>query len=144
MAGNFTFSMIKPRAVEQGKAGPILCIINEAGFRLEAIRMDQLSREQAEAFYTIHRERPFFGELVDFMTSGPIIAMILEKKNAVEDFRKLIGSTDPLKAGVGTIRQMFADSLQMNAIHGSDSDENAEREADFFFSRKERFRRETT
>jgi nucleoside-diphosphate kinase len=139
MDNNFTFSIIKPNAVRTGKAGPILSMINEAGFEISAMRMIQMTRGQAEGFYDIHRERAFFNDLVDFMTSGPVIVMILKHENAVDEFRKLIGATDPAKAEPGTIRKIFAVSVQMNAIHGSDSPENASREANFFFSAIDRF-----
>lgn len=139
MAENKTFTMIKPDAVENGHIGAILAKINESGFRITAMKFTQLSRKDAEAFYDIHRERPFFGDLVDYMTSGPIVAAILEKDNAVEDYRKLIGATDPAKADEGTIRKMYAESIAANAVHGSDSDENAAIEGDFFFSKRERF-----
>jgi nucleoside-diphosphate kinase len=139
MDNNFTFSIIKPNAMRTGKAGPILSMINEAGFEISAMRMIQMTKAQAEGFYEIHRERPFFKDLVEFMTSGPVIVMILKHDNAVEEFRKLIGATDPAKAEPGTIRKIFAVSVQMNAIHGSDSPENAAREANFFFSAIDRF-----
>ena len=139
MQNDITFSIIKPNAVRTGKTGPILAMINEAGFDIVAMRMVQITKLQAEAFYEVHRERPFFSSLVDFMTSGPVFAMILKHENAVESFRKLIGATDPEKAEPGTIRKIFAVSVQMNAVHGSDSDENAEREANFFFSAVDRF-----
>ncbi len=130
--------MIKPNAFRQNYTGPILAMINEAGFRIQAIKSTTLTREQAQDFYAIHRSKAFFEDLVTFMSSGPIIAMILEKDNAVDDFRKLIGNTDPTKAEAGTIRKLYAKSVQANAIHGSDSDENAKIEADFFFSTRER------
>src|SRR5574343_25147 len=136
---NRTFTMIKPDAVANGHAGKILDQIIQAGFKLVALKYTRLSEEKAGEFYAIHRERPFYGELVSFMSSGPIYAAILEKDNAVEDFRKLIGATDPSKADEGTIRQRFAKSIDANAIHGSDSDENAQIEGDFFFSADERF-----
>lgn len=139
MDGSITFSIIKPNAVRTGKAGPILAMINEAGFEIGAMKMLKMTREQAELFYAVHRERPFFGSLVEFMSSGPVIVMILRHENAVEEFRKLIGATDPAKAEPGTIRKLFAVSVQMNAVHGSDSDENAERESSFFFPNIERF-----
>lgn len=139
MNGNITFSIIKPNAVRTGKTGPILSMINEAGFEIEALKMLKMTREQAELFYAVHRERSFFDSLVEFMSSGPVIVMILRHENAVEEFRKLIGATDPAKAEPGTIRKIFAVSVQMNAVHGSDSDENAEREAFFFFPNIERF-----
>lgn len=139
MAGNITFTMIKPSAVKSNYSGPILKMINEAGFRIKAIKMTHLTRQRAEAFYAIHAERPFFGDLVEYMSSGPIIAAILEKDNAVTDFRELIGNTNPEKAAEGTIRKLYAESLTANAIHGADSDENALREGSFFFSEIEQF-----
>ncbi len=135
---NRTFTMIKPDAFANGHSGAILDIILKAGFRLIALKMTHLTPEKAGEFYAVHRARPFYGELVEFMSRGPIIAAILEKENAVADFRKLIGATDPAKADKGTIRQLFAASLGENAIHGSDSDENAQVEGDFFFSFLER------
>lgn len=135
----YTFSMIKPGAVEGNNIGAILQKIEQAGFRICAMKKTFLSKEQAEKFYEIHKERPFFGELTDFMSSGPLIPLILEKENAVEDFRDLIGATDPTKAEPGTIRAMFAKSLSQNAIHGSDSIDNAKIEADYFFSVRERY-----
>lgn len=131
--------MIKPNAVEKGFTGAILAKINEGGFRIVAMKKMKLTSEQAEAFYEIHKERPFFKDLVQFMSSGPIIAAILEKDNAVEDYRKLIGATNPDQAERGTVRNLFGTNVQMNAVHGSDSDENAEIESDFFFSKLERF-----
>jgi nucleoside-diphosphate kinase len=139
MAGNITFTMIKPDAVQDGHIGAILHKINEAGFRIVAMKLTKLSAEKAGEFYAIHRERPFYGELVSFMSSGAIVAAVLEKDNAVEDFRKLIGATDPSKAEPGTIRALFARSIGENAVHGSDSDENALIEAAFHFSRTEMF-----
>ena len=139
MATNRTFTMIKPDAVANGHAGKILDHIIQAGFKVVALKYTRLSEERAGDFYGIHRERPFFGELVNFMTSGPIYAAILEKDNAIEDFRKLIGATDPQKAEACTIRNLFAKSIDANAIHGSDSDENAEIEGNFFFGADERF-----
>jgi nucleoside-diphosphate kinase len=139
MATNRTFTMIKPDAVANGHAGKIIDHITQAGFKIVALKYTRLSNELAGNFYGIHRERSFFGELVSFMTSGPIYAAILEKDNAVEDFRKLIGATDPQKAEPGTIRNLYAKSIDANAIHGSDSDENAEIEGSFFFSQFERF-----
>lgn len=139
MTTNRTFTMIKPDAVANGHAGKILDQIIEAGFKVIALKYTQLSTEKAGDFYAIHRERPFFNDLVSFMTSGPIYAAILEKDNAVEDFRKLIGATDPQKAEAGTIRNRFAKSIDANAIHGSDSDENANIEGNFFFAENERF-----
>ncbi|MBI1342780.1 MAG: nucleoside-diphosphate kinase [Terrimonas sp.] len=135
---NRTLTMIKPDAMKKGYAGAILDMIIKAGFTVVALKQTRLSVEKAGEFYAIHRERPFFGELVDFMSSGPIIAAILEKENAVADFRKLIGATDPSKAEAGTIRKLYASSIGENAVHGSDSDENAQIEGDFFFSALER------
>ena len=139
MAGNITLTMIKPDAVKAGHIGAILQQIGEAGFQIVAMKFTQLTRAQAEKFYAVHRQRPFFDELVAFMSSGPIVAAILKKDNAVEDFRKLIGATDPAKAEPGTIRAKYGTDVGQNAIHGSDSDENARIEADFFFSQLERF-----
>jgi len=139
MNGNITFSIIKPNAIRTGKAGPILSMINEGGFVISAIKMVQMTTQQAEAFYAVHTGKSFFEGLVEFMTSGPVVVMILKHENAVEEFRKLIGATDPAKADPGTIRKTFAVSVKMNAVHGSDSDENAVREANFFFSDIERF-----
>jgi nucleoside-diphosphate kinase len=136
---NRTFTMIKPDAFEKGFSGAILDKINGAGFRLVAMKLTKLSAEKAGEFYAVHSERPFYGELVEFMSSGPIVAAILEKDNAVEDFRKLIGATNPANAEEGTIRKLYAESLGKNAIHGSDSDENAKIEGDFFFSGLEQF-----
>lgn len=131
--------MIKPDAVSNGHTGKILDQIITAGFKIKAMKYTRLSQEQAEMFYAIHRERPFFNDLVSFMTSGSIVAAILEKENAVADFRDLIGATDPKKAAPGTIRNRFAESIDANAIHGSDSDANAEIEGNTFFSKFERF-----
>ncbi len=131
--------MIKPNAVQNGFIGPILAKMNEAGFRISAMKLLKISKEQAKEFYRIHDGKPFFDGLVDFMSSGPIVAAILEKTNAVEDFRKLIGATNPEQAERGTVRELFGTNVQANAVHGSDSDENAEIEADFFFSKLERF-----
>ncbi|MBL1410289.1 nucleoside-diphosphate kinase [Sphingobacterium faecale] len=139
MATNRTFTMIKPDAVANGHIGAILNDIIAGGFKIIAMKYIQLSKETAGAFYAVHKERPFYGELVDFMTSGPIVAAILEKDNAVEDFRTLIGATDPSKAEAGTIRNKYAKSIDANAIHGSDSDENAAIEGSFFFSHFERY-----
>ncbi|MDC1024429.1 nucleoside-diphosphate kinase [Flavobacteriales bacterium] len=136
---NLTFTMVKPEAVEAGNTGAILNKIENAGFRVVAMKKILLSKERAGEFYAVHRERPFYGELVDYMSSGPIIAAILEKDNAVLDFRTLIGATDPSEAAEGTIRAVFAESKAKNAVHGSDSDENALIEADFHFSKEERF-----
>ena len=137
--GNRTFTMIKPDAMGNGHSGAILDRIIKEGFRVKALKMMKLTPEKAGEFYAIHRERPFFQELVDFMSSGPIIAAILEKDNAVNNFRKLIGATDPSKADAGTIRKLYAASVGENAIHGSDSDENAKIEGDFMFSALEQF-----
>lgn len=136
MATNRTFTMIKPDAVAD--AGAILQMIQKAGFKVIALKLTRLTKEGAGAFYAVHKERPFYGELVEYMSSGPIYAAILEKDNAVADFRKLIGATDPAKADAGTIRKLFAKSISANAVHGSDSDENAKIEGDFFFSMLER------
>ena len=137
MAGNRTFTMIKPDAVSNGHIGAILQRMNAAGFRIVSMELTRLSVAEASEFYAIHKERPFFGELVSFMTSGPIVAAVLEKDNAVEDFRTLIGSTDPKQADAGTIRADFAESIAANAVHGSDSDENAAIEGAFFFSQRD-------
>ncbi len=139
MAGTRTFTMIKPDAVGANNTGAILKMIEEAGFRIIAMKKTRLSGERAGQFYAIHKERPFFKDLCEYMSSGPIVPMILEKENAVEDFRKLIGATDPKKAEAGTIRNLFAKSIEANAIHGSDSDSNAAIEGSFFFSALEQF-----
>lgn len=131
--------MIKPDAYSAGNTGAILKMIEEAGFKVRAMKLTRLSAERAGKFYEIHKERPFYGELCAYMSSGPIVALVLEKANAVEEFRKLIGATDPAKAAEGTIRKLFAKSIEANAVHGSDSDENANIEANFFFSQFERF-----
>jgi nucleoside-diphosphate kinase len=131
--------MIKPDATSKGYSGAILDMILKAGFTIKAMKWTRLSKEQAGEFYAVHKARPFYGELVEFMSSGPIIAAILEKENAVADFRKLIGATDPAKADEGTVRKLYASSVGENAVHGSDSDENAIVESDFFFSKLERF-----
>jgi nucleoside-diphosphate kinase len=136
---NRTFTMIKPDAMNRGNAGAILDRIIQEGYRFKALKMTKLSPEKAGEFYAIHKERPFYNELVEFMSPGPIIAAILEKENAVNDFRKLIGATDPAKAEEGTIRKLYAASVGENAIHGSDSDENAKIEGDFMFSVLEQF-----
>lgn len=136
---NITLTMVKPTAMKKGYAGNILAMIIKAGFRIQAMKMMRLSKPEAEKFYEVHKERPFYGELTDFMSSGPVIAAILEKDNAVADYRKLIGATNPENAEEGTIRKLYATNIQENAVHGSDSDENAEIEASFFFSKKERF-----
>jgi len=139
MAGTFTFTIIKPLAVSKGFIGPILNMIAEAGFKIGALKMLHLTRGEAQRFYEVHVGRPFYDDLVEFMISGPIVVAVLEKENAVESYRKLIGSTDPEKAEEGTIRKKYAESMQSNAVHGSDSDENAELEATFFFPSSERF-----
>tara|TARA_Y100000589_G_C27134127_1_gene621819 strand:+ start:699 stop:1118 length:420 start_codon:yes stop_codon:yes gene_type:complete len=133
MSGNKTFTMIKPDAIESGNIGNIIQMITNAGFEIKAMKLTQLSTEQAQEFYEVHAERPFYGELVKYMTSGPIVAAILEKENAVADFRTLIGSTDPAEAAEGTIRKQYAESKGRNAVHGSDSDENANIECNFHF-----------
>ena len=137
MATNRTFTMLKPDAIENGHMGKILDMIIQAGFNVKAMKLTQLTTEQAQKFYEVHAERPFYGELVEYMTSGPIVAAILEKENAVADFRALIGSTDPAEAAEGTIRKYYAESKGRNAVHGSDSDENAEIEGEFHFSASE-------
>ncbi|MEE2771641.1 MAG: nucleoside-diphosphate kinase [Bacteroidota bacterium] len=139
MAGNRTFTMIKPDAVEDGHIGAILEQITASGFRIVAMKLTQMTTADAEEFYAIHKERPFFGELVEFMTRGPIVAAILEKENAVEDFRTLIGATNPEDAAEGTIRKKYAKNVGENAVHGSDSDENAAIEGAFHFSGREMF-----
>lgn len=136
---NITFTMIKPDAVADGHIGAILGKITEAGFKIKALKLTQLTVDDAKKFYDVHAERPFYGELVEFMSRGPIVAAILEKENAVEDFRTLIGSTNPAEAAEGTIRKMFAKSVGENAVHGSDSDENALIESKFHFSGREIF-----
>lgn len=139
MASNRTFTMIKPDAVENNYIGGILKMINDAGFKIVAMKYTKLTPEKAGAFYEVHKERPFYGELVSYMSSGPIVAAILEKENAVEDFRKLIGATNPADAAEGTIRKVYAKSIQANAVHGSDSDENAKIEGNFHFAANEVF-----
>ena len=139
MATNRTFTMLKPDAVRKGYIGQILEQITSAGFRIVAMKLTQLTTDDAKEFYAVHSERPFYGELVEYMTSGPIVAAILEKDNAVEDFRTLIGATNPTEAAEGTIRNKFATSISENAIHGSDSDENAAIEGAFHFSGREQF-----
>ncbi len=139
MSTNRTFTMIKPDAVEKGHIGAILDKITTAGFNIVSMKLTKLSQNEAEAFYAVHKERPFFGELVQFMTRGPIVAAILEKDNAVDDFRKLIGATNPAEAVEGTIRKLYATSVGENAVHGSDSDENANIEAAFYFSAREMY-----
>ncbi|MEQ9299906.1 MAG: nucleoside-diphosphate kinase [Cyclobacteriaceae bacterium] len=139
MASNITFTMIKPDAFGAGNSGAIIKMIEEAGFSIKAMKLTQLSAERAGEFYEVHKERPFYADLCSYMSSGAIIPMILEKDNAVEDFRKLIGATDPTKADEGTIRKIFAKSIEANAIHGSDSDENALIEGSFFFAQTENY-----
>lgn len=139
MATNRTFTMLKPDSIENGNIGNILQMITDAGFSIKAMKYTQLTESQAKEFYTVHAERPFYGELVEYMTSGPIIAAILEKDNAVVDFRTLIGATDPSEAEEGTIRSKYAESKGRNAVHGSDSDENAAIEGNFHFTGAEIF-----
>ena len=136
---NRTFTMIKPDGVANNYIGPILAKINEAGFRIVAMKYTMLTPERAGEFYAVHKARPFYTDLIKYMSSGPIVAVILEKDNAIDEFRKLIGATDPAKAEKGTIRNLFAKSIEANAVHGSDSDENAAIEGNFFFSGTERF-----
>ena len=138
MAGKITFTMIKPSAFKSNYTGAILKMINDAGFVIKAMKVTRLSKEQAGAFYEIHKGKPFYESLVNFMSSGPIVAAMLEKDNAVDDFRTLIGATNPANAAEGTIRKLYAVSLEENAVHGSDSDENALIESGFFFSQTER------
>ena len=137
MSGNRTFTMLKPDTVVSNNIGNVTQMITDAGFVIKAMKLTQLSKDQAKEFYSVHKERPFYGELVEYMTSGPIVAAILEKDNAVEDFRNLIGSTDPSEAEDGTIRKKYAESKGRNAVHGSDSDENAQIEADFHFNKED-------
>ena len=139
MAGNITFTMIKPTAFKNNYAGGILKMINEAGFVIKAMKMTRLSAIQAGQFYAVHKGKPFYESLVGYMSSGPIVAAILEKENAVEEYRALIGATNPENAADGTIRKLYATNLQQNAVHGSDSDENAIIESDFFFAKIERY-----
>jgi len=139
MSGNVTFSMIKPDAVKDGHTGAILKMIEDAGFRIVALKKTLMTRELAAKFYEVHADKGFFGDLLRVMSAGPIYAFILEKENAVADYRKLIGSTNPANADAGTIRKLFAKSLESNAVHGSDSDENAALESAFFFAGTERF-----
>ena len=139
MPTNRTFTMIKPDAVKDGHSGAIIKMIEEAGFRIVAVKKTQLSAERAGEFYAVHKERPFYNDLCKYMSSGPIIPMILEKENGVTDFRTLIGATNPANADEGTIRKLFAKSMEANAIHGSDSDENAAIEGNFFFAHIEQF-----
>lgn len=139
MSGNTTFTMIKPKAITDGNMGNIIAKIIEGGFGIKALKYTKLTKEQAMNFYAVHSERPFYNDLVKFMTSGPIIAAILEKENAVEAYRKYIGATNPAEAEPGTIRALYATSIEANAVHGSDSDDNAVIEGNFFFSEFERF-----
>ena len=139
MAGNITLTMIKPDAVAAGHSGKIIDLIIQSGFKIQAMKLSRLSKEKAEEFYAIHKERSFFNDLIKFMTEGPVIAAVLEKDNAVEDFRKLIGATNPANAADGTIRKLYAKDIERNAVHGSDSDENAQIEASFHFSGLERY-----
>lgn len=139
MSGNRTFTMLKPDAIENGHMGKIIDMIIQAGFSIKAMKFTRLTEEQAKKFYEVHAERPFYGELVEYMTSGPIVAAILEKDNAVADFRALIGATDPAEAAEGTIRKYYAESKGRNAVHGSDSDENAAIESKFHFADSEVF-----
>ena len=139
MTTNLTFTMLKPDTIRKGNIGAILEKINASGFKITAMKLTQLSKRDAERFYAVHKERPFFNDLIAFMTSGPIVAAILEKENAVEDFRALIGATNPQEAAEGTLRKTFADSTGENAVHGSDSDENAAIESAFHFSEREMF-----
>lgn len=139
MTGNKTFTIIKPCAVKNGHIGPILQKISEGGFKISAMKFIHMRLEDARAFYAVHAQRPFYDSLTHFMSSGPIVVAVLEKENAVEDYRKLIGSTNPAEAAEGTIRKLYATSLEANAVHGSDCDENAEIECNFFFSQYERF-----
>jgi nucleoside-diphosphate kinase len=139
MANNITFTMIKPDAVKAGNIGNILALIGKNGFKILGLKYLQITEDQAKNFYLVHKERPFYNDLVSFMSSGPIVAAVLQKDNAVEDFRKVIGSTNPADAVDGTVRKLYGASIQNNAVHGSDSDENAQIESDFFFSKLERF-----
>ena len=139
MANNRTFTMIKPDAFGDGNSGAIIKMIEDAGFRIVAAKVTHLSPERAGQFYAVHKERPFYNDLCNYMSSGPIMAIILEKDNAVADFRKLIGATNPAEAAEGTIRKLFAKSLEANAVHGADSDENAAIEGSFYFSKTEQF-----
>lgn len=138
MAKNLTLTMIKPTAFQKNYTGAILKMINDAGFKIKAMKLTRLTTEQAGAFYEVHKGKPFYESLVGFMSSGPIVTAMLEKENAVEDFRELIGATNPENAADGTVRKLYGTNLQQNAVHGSDSDENAIKESDFFFSKLER------
>ncbi|MCD4730960.1 MAG: nucleoside-diphosphate kinase [Bacteroidales bacterium] len=139
MAGKITFTMIKPMAVKKGYIGPIMAKIAEGGFRIVSMKLTRISLEQAQKFYEVHKDRPFYQELTEFMSSGPIVAAILEKDNAVQAYRDYIGATNPAEAEEGTIRALYGTNLGMNAVHGSDSDENAIIESDFYFSKIERY-----
>jgi nucleoside-diphosphate kinase len=139
MAGTKTLTIIKPDAVRKEYIGPILAKISDNGFHIAALKLIHLHREQAERFYAVHRDKHFYAGLVNFMTSGQVVVAILEKENAVADYRRLMGTTDPARADEGTLRKLFAENVERNAVHGSDSDENAETECDFFFSKSERF-----
>lgn len=139
MSGNITFTMIKPKAIADGHMGNIIKKIIEGGFNIKALKYTRLTKNDARKFYEVHKERPFYNDLVEFMSSGPIIAAVLEKENAVEDYRTYIGSTNPAEAAEGTIRKLYATSIEANAVHGSDSDENAAIESGFFFSQREMF-----
>jgi nucleoside-diphosphate kinase len=139
MENDFTFAIIKPNAVRTGKTGPIMAMINQAGFTISALRMVKMTKQQAEKFYEIQKEKSFFENLTDFMSSGPAVVMVLKHHDAVKEFRKLIGDTDPAKAAEGTIRKLYGVTERMNAIHGSDSLENARKEAEFFFGPGDRF-----
>jgi len=139
MSGKITFTMIKPMAVKKGFIGPIMAKIAEGGFRIVSMKLTRISLEQAQNFYEVHKDRPFYQELTEFMSSGPIVAAILEKDNAVQAYRDYIGATNPAEAEEGTIRALYGTNLGMNAVHGSDSDENAIIESDFFFSKVERY-----
>jgi nucleoside-diphosphate kinase len=139
MAGRITFTIVKPEAVSKEYTGHIFSMISSAGFHIASMKMLRMTREMAEKFYLVHKERPFYKDLVEFMSSGPVVVSVLEKDNAVSDYRALIGATDPTKAVEGTIRKKYAESVQNNAVHGSDSDENAIIESDFFFSKSERY-----
>jgi len=138
MAGNITLTIIKPTALKNNHSGAIIKMINEAGFVIKAMKLIKMTPDQAGSFYAVHRGKPFYESLTEFMSSGPVIVALLEKDNAVEEFRSFIGATDPAKAAKGTIRELYGTNLQQNAVHGSDNDENAIKESDFFFSKLER------
>lgn len=137
MSGNITFTMIKPKAMEKGYMGEILAKIIEGGFKVKAMKLTRLTKEEAKVFYAVHKERPFYEGLTDFMSSGPIVAAVLEKENAVQAYRDFIGATNPADAAEGTIRALFATNIEANAVHGSDSDENAIVESSFFFAKRD-------